>query len=95
MGFLKEILASLMVDASPEDRSRTYRLFFRVVVAVHIAWACGLLAPLDGPPGNGSAVKLGAAVVGRFVLAGNTVGWTHTPGGITSFEVIELEEDRT
>ena len=46
MGFLKEILASLMVDASPEDRSRTYRLFFRVVVAVHIAWACGLLAPL-------------------------------------------------
>ena len=46
MGFLKEILASLMVDASPEDRSRTYRLFFRVVVAVHIAWACGLLAPM-------------------------------------------------
>ena len=46
MGFLKEILDSMTVDASPEDRARTYRLFFRIIVAVHIVWACGLLAPI-------------------------------------------------
>lgn len=46
MGFLKEILDSMTSDASPEERARTYRLFFRIVVAVHILWACGLLAPI-------------------------------------------------
>jgi hypothetical protein len=46
MGFLKEILDSLTADASPEERARTYRLFFRVVVAVHIIWACWFLAPI-------------------------------------------------
>lgn len=73
------------------------RLYMVTADATAVAGAVTLsvVPPLDGPPTNGATVKLGAAVVGRFVLAGNTVGWTHTPGGITSFEVIELEEDRT
>lgn len=63
--------------------------------AVGGAVTLSVVPPLEGPPAHGATVKLGANVVGRFVLAGNTVGWTHTPGGVTSFEVIELEEDRT
>jgi hypothetical protein len=33
------------MDATPEDRARMLRLAFRIVVTVHIAWACGFLAP--------------------------------------------------
>jgi hypothetical protein len=45
MGFLKDLVGSLMLDATPEERARTLRLMFRIIVSVHIAWACGLLAP--------------------------------------------------
>jgi hypothetical protein len=46
MGALKETLSAILVDATPEERARTYRFVFRIVVAVHILWACGLFAPL-------------------------------------------------
>lgn len=45
MGALKDIFGSLMLDATPEERAKTMRLMFRIIVTVHIAWACGLLAP--------------------------------------------------
>jgi hypothetical protein len=45
MGALKDIFSSLMLDATPEERAKTLRLMFRIIVSVHIAWACGLLAP--------------------------------------------------
>jgi hypothetical protein len=46
MGFVKDFFNAFMVDATPEERAHMLRLGFRIVVAVHIAWACGLLAPL-------------------------------------------------
>ena len=46
MGFLKDFFSAFMVDATPEERAHMLRLGFRIVVTVHIAWACGLLAPL-------------------------------------------------
>jgi hypothetical protein len=45
MGFLKDFFSAFMVDATPEERAHMLRLGFRIVVTVHIAWACGLLAP--------------------------------------------------
>ena len=50
MGALKDTVSALLVDATPEERARLLRLAFRIVVTVHIAWACGFLAPmgLDG-----------------------------------------------
>ena len=46
MGFLKDFFSAFMVDATPEERAHMLRLGFRIVVTVHIAWACGLLAPM-------------------------------------------------
>lgn len=46
MGFLKDMFSAFMVDATPEERAHMLRLGFRIVVTVHIAWACGLLAPM-------------------------------------------------
>lgn len=43
---LRELLLATIGDASPEERARLARIAFRIVVAVHIAWACGLLAPM-------------------------------------------------
>lgn len=50
MGVLSDLAGAMLTDATPEERSRVLRLMFRIVVAVHILWACGLLAPmgLDG-----------------------------------------------
>ena len=45
MGALKDLIGSLLLDATPEERAKTMRLMFRIIVTVHIAWACGLLAP--------------------------------------------------
>lgn len=45
MGALKDIFGSLLLDATPEERAKTMRLMFRIIVTIHIAWACGLLAP--------------------------------------------------
>lgn len=46
MGFVKDFFSAFMVDATPEERAHMLRLGFRIVVTIHIAWACGLLAPM-------------------------------------------------
>ena len=46
MGMAKDFFNAFMVDATPEERAHMLRLGFRIVVTVHIAWACGLLAPM-------------------------------------------------
>lgn len=46
MGAVKDVMSAFLMDATPEDRARMLRLAFRIVVTVHIAWACGLLAPI-------------------------------------------------
>lgn len=46
MGALKDFVGAFMADATPEERSHILRLAFRIVVTVHIAWACGFLAPM-------------------------------------------------
>jgi hypothetical protein len=43
---LTELLDWLLGDASPEERLRLARITFRIVVGVHILWACGFLAPM-------------------------------------------------
>lgn len=42
----RDVLYAAVGDASPEDRARLIRIAFRILVAVHILWACGALAPL-------------------------------------------------
>lgn len=42
----KELIWAAVGDASPEERARMIRIAFRIVVAVHIVWACGFLAPV-------------------------------------------------
>lgn len=44
--FLEQWWMFVAGDASPEVRLRMARIAFRIGVAVHIAWACGFLAPL-------------------------------------------------
>lgn len=46
MGAVKDVIAAFMVDGTPEQRSWALRLGFRIIVTIHIAWACGLLAPM-------------------------------------------------
>lgn len=41
-----EFIDFLIGDATPEERLRLARITFRVIVSIHIMWACGLLAPL-------------------------------------------------
>lgn len=42
----REFMLAAIGDASPEEKARLARIGFRIIVAVHIAWACGLLAPM-------------------------------------------------
>ena len=46
MGALKDTVAAILVDATPEERAKLVRLIFRIIVSVHILWACGFLAPM-------------------------------------------------
>ena len=46
MGTAKDIFSAMLVDASPEERARVVRLLFRIIVSVHILWACGFLQPM-------------------------------------------------
>lgn len=43
---LNELIDWLIGEATPEERLRMARITFRVIVGVHIMWACGFLAPI-------------------------------------------------
>jgi hypothetical protein len=46
MGRLSELLDALFPEGNPEERARTLRVIFRVVVAVHLLYAWNLLSPV-------------------------------------------------
>src|SRR5574343_1670716 len=46
MGAVRDVLSSFLMDATPEERARVFRLLFRLVVSVYITWAIGVYAPL-------------------------------------------------
>jgi hypothetical protein len=45
MGKFSELLDALFPEDNPEDRARTYRVLFRVIVAVHVLFAWNLFSP--------------------------------------------------
>lgn len=46
MGAVRDVLSAFLMDATPEERARVFRLLFRLVVSVYITWAVGMYAPL-------------------------------------------------
>ena len=44
--FWRELMLAAVGDATVEEKARLARIAFRIVVAVHIIWVCGWLAPL-------------------------------------------------
>lgn len=45
MGWLETVLSGV-AEATAEEKAKLARIAFRLVVAVHIMWVCGLLQPL-------------------------------------------------
>ena len=46
MGAWREVMLAAIGDATPEERARIVRIAFRIVVAIHILWVCGMLSPI-------------------------------------------------
>ena len=50
--------------------------------------------PLQEPPTDNATVSL-VSPTAKFMLANNSVSWSYSPAGFTSFNAVELVEDRT